>query len=112
MQYKLFSCAAVLFFSAFLQAESHDFEKTKQEMTTEIINGWKWGPQAQPVIVLIAGFPGAGKSELCNTIHNSCESVMISLDAIRQMLLDRGEQKNVAGSLFNWGFIRGRIRVC
>jgi predicted kinase len=104
MQYKFFLFLAVLFFSTILQAEMNNIEKIKQEITEQLSKGWENKPQEQPVIVLIGGYSGSGKSELTKAIHSSYESVIISLDVIRQALLDREEI--IDGVSFNWEIVR------
>lgn len=90
MRTQLFLFLTALFFST-LQAEMNDLERTKQEIAEQVLESWKSNSQTQPVIVLIGGFPGSGKSKLAKVIHQSYESEIISFDAIRQALIDRGE---------------------
>lgn len=58
---------------------THEFEKKLQATS-----------QADPVLILIGGFQGSGKSSLIKRIEGIYSSNVISTDCIRQSLFDRG----------------------
>lgn len=66
-----------------------DVEKVKQEITVELANGLTGGFNDHPVLILIGGYPGAGKTTLIHALTQVYDFDVISWNAIRQALLDR-----------------------
>lgn len=62
----------------------------EQEITREFENKLKARTQKQPVLILIGGFQGSGKSSLIRRIREIYDTNVISTDSIRQSLFDRG----------------------
>ncbi len=74
-----------LVFSINAHAQNH----LKQEITEMLSPKISGESHERPLLILIGGFPGSGKTTLINAIHNSYGSAVISLDAIRQIFLDK-----------------------
>lgn len=89
--YFLFS---VLFYSTPLTSSSIEENsyspELEKEITREFENKLKAGTQKQPVLILIGGFQGSGKSSLTSRIGEIYDTNVISTDSIRQSLFDRG----------------------
>jgi len=62
----------------------------EQEITRELENKLKAKTQEQPVLILIGGFQGSGKSSLIARIKEIYDANVISTDSIRQHLFNRG----------------------
>lgn len=62
----------------------------EQEITHEFENEFKARIQKQPILILIGGFQGSGKSSLITRIKDVYDTNVISTDSIRQSLFDRG----------------------
>lgn len=66
-----------------------DVEQTKKEITLQLSKNLAGSPHAQPIILLVGGFPGSGKTTLINALSEKHDITVISWNAIRQALLDR-----------------------
>lgn len=64
--------------------------KLEQEITHEFEHKLTANTQRQPVLILIGGFQGSGKSTLIERIKDIYDINVISTDSIRQSLFDRG----------------------
>lgn len=62
----------------------------EQEITHELGNKFKAKAQEQPVLILIGGFQGSGKTSLITRIKEIYDVNVISTDSIRQSLFNRG----------------------
>lgn len=62
----------------------------EKEVTLEFERMFLAKAQKEPVIILIGGFQGSGKSTLINQLNEIYEADVLSNDAIRQTLFDRG----------------------
>lgn len=68
---------------------SSSIETIEQEIIREFEKELKAKAQKQPVLILIGGFQGSGKSSLAARIKNIYDINVISTDAIRQSLFNR-----------------------
>lgn len=82
------SCLTPLI-SPFIEENSYSSE-LEQEITHEFENEFKARTQKQPILILIGGFQGSGKSSLITRIKEVYDTNVISTDSIRQSLFDRG----------------------
>lgn len=80
-----------------------DIEEVKREITLELSRGFNGTSHEQPIVLLVGGYPGAGKTTLLNALSHTHDLVIISWNAVRQALLDRG----LRGSPFDWEIIEG-----
>jgi cytidylate kinase len=64
--------------------------KLELEVIREFEDQLEAGTQKQPVLILIGGFQGSGKSSLITRIKEIYDVNVISTDSIRQSLFDRG----------------------
>ncbi len=64
-----------------------DIEK---EIIVDLTKNFSFTPQVQPLLLVIGGFQGAGKSSLIERIKKISHINVISNDVIRQSLFDRG----------------------
>ena len=94
-----------LIFCAFLGinalAHAFDVEQIKNEIVLELSKNIRAGSTHNPVLILIGGYPGAGKTTLIRALVQKYNIATISWDAIRQALLDR----KVKGSPYDWEII-------
>lgn len=74
--------------SASIEDNSYSFE-LEQEITHEFENEFQARTQKQPILILIGGFQGSGKSSLITRIKKVYDTNVISTDSIRQSLFDR-----------------------
>lgn len=91
---RIFFMCSVLSYSAprissSSEENSYNFE-LEQEITHEFEGNLKAGTQKQPILILIGGFQGSGKSSLVMRIKEIYDTNVISTDSIRQSLFDRG----------------------
>lgn len=82
------SCSTSLISSS-IEENSYS-SKLEQEITYEFENNFKARTQKQPILILIGGFQGSGKSSLVTRIKEVYDTNVISTDSIRQSLFDRG----------------------
>jgi protein tyrosine phosphatase/predicted kinase len=75
--------------SSSIEENSYSSE-LEQEITCEFEKKLKARAQKQPVLILIGGFQGSGKSSLITRIKEIYDTNIISTDSIRQSLFDRG----------------------
>lgn len=66
-----------------------DMGKTIEDITHQLSEDLSENFQPSPILLLIGGFPGAGKTTLIHALKNSYDVAVISWNAIRQALLDR-----------------------
>lgn len=84
---------SVLGFSAMptFSIEKNDYSfVVEQEITKEFENKLKGSVQKKPVLILVGGLQGSGKSSLINRIKQLYDINVISTDSIRHSLFDRG----------------------
>jgi cytidylate kinase len=113
---KLFRLLYALYFSISLiqvnAVEDFDVELTKKEISVQLSTGLVGYAQAKPFLLLIGGYPGAGKTTLINGLLETQDIKVVSWNAIRQALLDRG----LKGSDFDWEIIetvyQNMLRKC
>lgn len=86
--FSVHSCSTPLL-SSFTKESSYSSE-LEQEITCEFENKLKARTQKQPVLILIGGFQGSGKSSLITRIREIYDTNVISTDSIRQSLFERG----------------------
>lgn len=92
-------CFVLIHFTNALAA--FDFEKIKNEITDEISPNLKANSNENPILILIGGYPCAGKTTLIEALHKTYDIDVIQWNSIRQALLDR----NMQGSSFDWEII-------
>lgn len=89
-----------------------DVERVKNEIFIQLSKDLKGNPKNKPILILIGGYPGAGKTTLINALAQTYDISVISWNAIRQALLDRG----LKGSPYDWEIIEAvnqhLFRVC
>ncbi len=78
---------------AFSTAEGYafDVEQVKNEIFVELAKDLKGNSKDQPTLILVGGYPGAGKTTLINALARSQDIAVISWNAIRQILKDKGQ---------------------
>lgn len=87
--FSLLSCSAPLISSIEENGLSYSFE-LEQEITRELENKLKAKAQELPVLILVGGFQGSGKSSLITRIKEIYDANVISNDSIRQSLFNKG----------------------
>lgn len=87
-------------------------EQTKNEITLELSKDLRGSSQEQPILLLVGGYPGAGKTTLIKALSEKDGIAIISWDAVRQALQDR----RLKGSPFDWEIIesvyQNLLRMC
>lgn len=78
-----------------------DVEQVKNEITHELSQDLKANSKNDPVLILVGGYPGAGKTTLITALRQIYDLDLISWNFIRQGLLDR----NIKGSPHDWEII-------
>lgn len=78
-----------------------DTEQIKNEIFIDLSKKLKCNPKNGPILILIGGYPGAGKTTLINSLINTYDIDVISWNSIRQALLDR----HLKGSPYDWEII-------
>lgn len=90
-----FSIIAIsLSMHAYALNQTHSTQQLKEEITQQLSKDLCGKSHTEPLLILIGGFPGSGKTTLTSAIRNNYDSVSISLDDIRQALLDRASNMN------------------
>jgi deoxyadenosine/deoxycytidine kinase len=89
-----------------------DLEQIKSEIALQLARNLKGSSKSKPILILVGGYPGAGKTTLINALAESHDLAVISWNAVRQALLDR----HLRGSPFDWEIIefvnRNLFKVC
>ena len=89
-----------------------DVDKVKAEITLELSKDLNGSQKNKPILLLIGGYPGAGKTTLIHALLQNHDMALISWNAIRQLLVDR----RIKGSPFDWEIIeavnRNLMRTC
>lgn len=80
-----------------------DVEQVQKEITEELSKNFKCTPKAKPFLLLIGGYPGAGKTTLINALIHTHDLSLIAWNSIRQSLLDR----QLKESPYVWEIISG-----
>lgn len=62
----------------------------EQEITNQLLENLSIKVQQQPILILIGGFQGSGKSSLIARINEVYDNAVISTDVIRQSLFNKG----------------------
>lgn len=78
-----------------------DVEQVKSEIFIQLSKDLKRNAKNKPLLILIGGYPGAGKTTLINALIQTHDIDVISWNAIRQALLDR----HLKGSPYDWEII-------
>jgi predicted kinase len=106
---------AFLFVSASLFSEeksAFDVASVKKEISTKLSKELIGSSCTQPILILIGGFPGSGKTTLIKALVQKYDIDVISWNAIRQSLLDR----NLKGSPYDWEIIesvyQNLLKIC
>ncbi len=71
-------------------------EMIVQEITETLSKNLNGSPQERPILVLLGGFQGSGKSTVAHSLRKTHQFVVISTDVIRYKLLE----KSIIGKLF------------
>jgi|GEM_PF-4102387 len=90
----------LLFLMTSLRAEV-DLSLLKAEITNELFKKLKGSPQEKPIILLVGGYPGSGKTTLIQALSDAHEISVIAWNDVRQALLDR----KLRGSSFDFEVI-------
>lgn len=77
----------------------HKTYSTTEEITNQLLKNLNGQPQERPLLILIGGFQGAGKSTVAQFLQNEHQFTIISTDKIRFMLLEQ----SVTGDSFKEG---------
>jgi len=89
-----------------------DVEQVKNEIFIQLSNDLKGNAKNKPILILIGGYPGAGKTTLINALIQTHDIDVISWNSIRQALLDR----HLKGSSYDWEIIesvnQNLLKVC
>jgi deoxyadenosine/deoxycytidine kinase len=95
-----------------VRAIAFDVEQVKQEITAQLSQELVGYQSNNPILILIGGYPGAGKTTLIDSLAQTHNLVVISWNAIRQALLDR----HLRGSPHDWEIIesvnRNLFKIC
>lgn len=78
-----------LFVTRLSAADVFDVEKVKSEISIELSKSLKANAKNKPILILIGGYPGSGKTTLINALTQIYDIDVISWNSIRQVLLDR-----------------------
>lgn len=87
--------AVLLFFVLCLQGIQatdipvFDAGQVKREIILELSTDFAGQPHARPLLLLVGGYPGAGKTTLINALAAEYDLTVVSWNAIRQAFLDR-----------------------
>jgi predicted kinase len=82
-------------------AVSFDVAQMKKDITEELGKKLTGKASSDPFVLLVGGYPGAGKTTLIQEVAKSHEIAVIALNDVRQCLLDR----KVKGSAYDWEII-------
>lgn len=91
----LFSLNIVAVQAETLRAE--DVAQTIEDITVQLSKDLNGHFHTKPLLILIGGFPGAGKTTLITSLVEAHDVTVFSWDAVRQALLDR----HIMGSPFD-----------
>ncbi len=91
----------LLFLMTSLRAEG-DLSLLKEEITNELFKKLKDLHKEKPILLLVGGYPGSGKTTLIQALSDSHEISVIAWNDVRQALLDR----NLRGSSFDFEVIQ------
>lgn len=81
--------------------DAFDVEQVKSDIFFQLSKDLKGIPKNKPILLLIGGYPGAGKTSLIHAMTQVHDLDVISWNAIRQALLDR----HLKGSPYDWEII-------
>jgi predicted kinase len=70
-------------------SKTFDVGQIKREITRQLAENMFGNAQEKPFLLLIGGYPGAGKTTLISALLETCDMAVINWNAIRQALLDR-----------------------
>ncbi len=76
---------------------SFDVEQAKQEITFQLAQELMGQPHEKPILILVGGYPGAGKTTLIRALLDEYDIAVISWNAIRQAQIDM----QIRGSSFD-----------
>lgn len=79
-----------------------DVGQVTDDITLQLSRDLKENSKNNPLLILVGGYPGAGKTTLINALAQAQDMTVISWNAIRQALLDRG----LKGSPYDWEIIQ------
>jgi predicted kinase len=74
----------------------------EHEITRDLAENLRAPPQSRPVIILIGGYQGSGKSTLISKVTHTFDANVISNDRIRQQLFDRGYHPDTTPEFSNY----------
>ena len=107
----LFACCICLIVMT-SKTYAFDVERVKNEIFVQLSQDLKGNSKNKPLLILIAGYPGAGKTTLIQALVQTHDMEVISWNAMRQALLDR----HLKGSPYDWEIIESvnqkLLRVC
>jgi protein tyrosine phosphatase/cytidylate kinase len=84
----------------------------EREIVLEFENKFKAKTQKQPILILIGGFQGSGKSSLTACIKKIYDINVISTDSIRQSLFDRGVKISPEFSKYVSNIYNNLVKKC
>jgi predicted kinase len=87
---------------------SPSIDKVKEKIITSLSQTLIGHSQPQPVLILIGGYVGSGKTTLSSALQKKYHATVFSLNAIRQAMLDEGidirsnkeEERNILFELY------------
>jgi predicted kinase len=88
---RIFTSFVIYLFFAIKTATIYafDVEHVKNEISVQLATNLKASSKDKPILILVGGYPGAGKTTLINALHQIYDFDVISWNSIRQELLDR-----------------------
>lgn len=92
----------LLYYSSISAMQTFDVEQVKKEITDQLSTQIKGTPKSHPLLILVGGYPGAGKTTLIQALAQDYDLAVISWNDVRQALLD----KHLRGSPYDWEIIQ------
>lgn len=85
------ACSSLFMQLSSLEAQTtpvFDVEQAKQEITIRLAQELVGQPHEVPILILVGGYPGAGKTTLIKALSSEHDIAVISWNAIRQAQID------------------------